>query len=406
MAALKRWWTIVIVVVVLDTLPGYSAYAGPACAAAVPCACPWAGIYSVVLTPFCAGGVDEASLAQQIQYQLHGGVNGFLVLGTIGEGQYTTLEERAQVIATAVRVACGKPVIAGIHTCRLDEAIAQVLQAHELGASAVLVKYLGNPHAAVSEVFSFYAALCDLHALPIFYYHYPSETGLKLTAEEVAAVLNLEGMAGIKESTLNLPEEATHIRLTHKAVLTSTALNLTQVLELGGQGAMCPEAVLLPGPTVQVYDAYVHGRHDEARALQKELFATVPITSTRRTPPALVRVVEMSAADHTMALPLRPEHPQAQMKVALDCLGVPMSAAVKCPLPPLTERERKKVEATVSCLKTIDWSEAAFRTSPLPPQGTEERPGYLLHTGAIQLGPWVGRNWWGWQGDGQGWLGN
>jgi dihydrodipicolinate synthase/N-acetylneuraminate lyase len=389
---MSRLRLLVILLALLTTLPCR--------ATAGPCS-PWAGIYPIVMTPFCDHGVDTAALELELRYQLHGGVHGFLLLGTFGEGEYTTMDERAQVIATAVRVAHGKmPVIVGIHTCRLDEATAQVMQAKELGASAVLVKYLGNPHAAVAEVFGFYSALCDLHALPIFYYHFPSETGLKLKAEEVAAIVNLDGMVGIKESSLNLPDEEAHIRLTHKAVFTSTALNLTQILDMGGAGAMCPEAVLLPGPTVQTYDAYVHGHHDEARALQKELFATVPITSTRPTPPALARFVGMSAADHTMALPLKPECPQAQMKAALGCFGVPMSVEVKCPLPPLTEHERKKVEAAVNKLKAIDWTEPRFAVAPIPSETTTERPGYLLHTGAIQLGPWVGRNWWWWQGDG------
>jgi 4-hydroxy-tetrahydrodipicolinate synthase len=359
------------------------------------------------MTPFCDGGIDRAALDRQVRYQLQAGCHGLLVLGTLGEGELTTMDERAQVVSVAVSAACGKvPVVAGIHTCNLDEAAAQMKQAQELGASGVLVKYLGRPHASAAEVLGFYTTLSEMHVLPIFYYHYPSETGLKLKSEDVAAILSLPGVVGIKESTLNLPEIKAHIHLTHglgKAVFTATALNLTQVLDLGGQGAMCPEATVLPGPTVQVYSAHVQGRHDEARALQKDLFALVPIVSTRPSPPALARAIGMSAADHDLPLPLRPEHPEAQMKAALNCLGIPTPVTVKHPLPQLSRWQQHKVESAVARIKAIDWEAASFQVAPVPasPSGVE-RAGYLLHTGGIQLGQGVGRNWWRWQGDGEG----
>src|SRR5207245_8574810 len=103
----------------------------------------------------------------------------------------------------------------------------EMLKARNLGAAAVLVKYLGNPHASAEEVFGFYAALSDMHILPVFYYHYPGQTGVRLSAHAVADILSLPGIIGIKESTLNLREMQAHIRLTcglGKACFTSTAL--------------------------------------------------------------------------------------------------------------------------------------------------------------------------------------
>jgi 4-hydroxy-tetrahydrodipicolinate synthase len=367
-------------------------------------------VYPTVVTPFCDGGVDTAALERQLRYELSGGVRGFLVLGTLGEGQYVTPAERVQVITTAVRMACGHvPVVVGIHTCHIDQARAETMQARDLGASAVLVKYLGNPKACPHDVLVFYAELSALGALPVFYYHYPAQTGLRLSDADVGAILCLPGVAGIKESTLNLPEEQAHIRLTcglGKCYFTSTALNLTQYLDLGGSGAMCPEAVVLPGPSVQVYQAYVHGRHNEARAIQKELFVVEPIVSTTPLPVVLARPLEMSAADHTMPLPLTVGQPQARIKAALTCLGVPTPAVVKCPLPPLTGKDLDKVRKAVCRAKAIDWFEVAMQVPPEPlPSGSGLEGGgdhMLLKTGAIMLGPGVQKNLWRWQGDGEG----
>ena len=111
--------------------------------------------------------------------ELAGGCHGLLVLGTLGEGETVPFAERAQVIATAVRVASGcVPVVVGIHTCDIQKALVQMRQARELGATHVLVKYLNNPRASSAAVLEFFTALSDSHILPILYYHFPDATGL------------------------------------------------------------------------------------------------------------------------------------------------------------------------------------------------------------------------------------
>lgn len=372
------------------------------------CACPWAGIYPTVVTPFCCGGgVDVASLEKQIHYQLTGGVNGLLVLGTIGEGQYATMDERAQVITTAVHATCGHvPVVVGIHTCDLAFALAQMEQARDLGAAAVLVKYVGNPQASCGIVLGFFACLCDAHLLPIFYYHYPSQTGLQLASQEIASILALDGVVGIKESTLNLREVQAHMRLMcglGKTFLSGTALNLTQFMDLGGHGAMCPEALLLPGPTEQAYQAFRHGRCDEARAIQVELFQITPILRSGPGSPRVSRALLMAAEDHRLPVPMGHDEPQARLKFALNCLGIPTPTMVKCPLPGITPHEKERVRTAVCKLKAIDWCEIAMNAPPVPLHtGPEhEAGGMLLRTGAFQLGPNVGRDLLRSQGDGQ-----
>jgi dihydrodipicolinate synthase/N-acetylneuraminate lyase len=351
--------------------------------------------------------VDVASLEAQIRYELHGGVHGLLVLGTIGEGQYVSDCERAEVIVTAVRVACGVPVVVGIHTCNLEVARQQMSQAKELGAAAVLVKYVGKPKATPGEVLSFYLTLSDCRLLPILYYHYPSQTGLKLSAQDIGHILALNGIIGIKESTLNLREVQAHIQLMHgqgKVFLSGTALNLTQFLGLGGSGAMCPEAVLLPGPTVEAYTAWTQADCDVARAIQSELFEMSPILRDRPTPAGVTRIMLMSAEDHKMPAPMGHDQPQARLKEALNCMVTPTPTLVKCPLPQLTGHELKRVQSTVHKLQDIDWAACTMPVPPVPLHTcpSSEDQGMLLRTGAFQLGSGVGKDLLRSQGDGEG----
>jgi 4-hydroxy-tetrahydrodipicolinate synthase len=405
MGRLRPLGAVVILLVLLDAVPGQRS-----CASEPPARCApdhWGGIYPTVLTPFtgCCG-VDTHALECQLRYELAGGVSGLLVLGTYGEGSYASMAERAQVISTAARVAHGcVPVVVGIHTACFEQARAQLLQARDLGAAAVLVKYLGDPHATADRVLGFYASLCNLQTLPIFYYHYPAQTGLRLTAEDVAAIIRMPGVVGIKESSLNLREMQAHINLTRghgKAYFCSTALMLTQFLKAGGCGAMCPEAVFLPAPTVQCYHAAVNGRADEARAIQAGLFSLAPIYQSLPTPPAATWAVFTAAEDLRVPLPMATQQPQARMKAALTGLGVPTPTTVKCPVPPLTAHDLQRVQAAVRRVKQMDWQEIACRTQPVPAAETApDRIGMFLRTGGFLLGPKAGKDWLGIQGDGK-----
>lgn len=402
----KRHWLALIFLAFWTVQPGSPL--APRLEAAEPAGCAWAGIYPTVITPFrdCSGGIDRRSLELQLARALQGGVHGLLVLGTLGEGQYVTMEEREEVIAIAVRMACARvPVVVGVHTCDLETARIQVLQARRLGARAVLVKYLGRPHASLEVVCGFYAELSALNILPIFYYHFPAQTELDFPPRALVRILALPGVVGIKESILDLREIKRHIRLCRgmdKVFFTSTALNLTQFLEIGGQGAMCPEAVLLPEPTVRAYEAYTNGRPEEARALQGELFQVAPILRLKPIHPTLMRVLMMTAEDLKIGIPMSQDQPQAQMKAALNYLGVPTHPWVKCPLPQLTADDDACVQATVCRLRAIDWCEVG-REAPAVPWPTQATVGgALLKTGAFQLGPGVGRDLLHSQGDGQG----
>lgn len=332
---------------------------GPGCCPPTACVTPpLHGVFPTVLSPYGCDGIDIDSLTQQLQYQLAGGVHGLLVLGTIGEGKYLSDNERGQVIQTAVNVAAGRvPVIVGIHTTDVNVALAQMEQAKKLGASAVLVKYSGHPRASFSSVLGFYAALSQSGILPILYYHFPADTGLRLTAQEVAVLLGLPNVIGIKESTLDLNEVQTHIQLTagqDKAFLSGTALNLTQFLELGGHGVMAPEPVLLPARTVAAYEAYRGGNFSEARRLQKELFVVAPVVSTSAACPCLTRCLVMKTQDHHIALPLRSDCPQARMKEALNHLGIRTPTYTRPPLPALSAHDARKVQHALRRAQTLD----------------------------------------------------
>src|SRR5262249_3053637 len=158
----------------------------------------------------------------------------------------------------------------------------------------------GQPRATGCQVFDFYRELSDAAILPVFYYHYPSDTGLALRPEELARVVRLPGVVGAKVSALDPREFRDLAALTRgcgKAFLSGRALNLAGFRGAGGHGAMCPEATLLPARTACAYRLATAGHIDDARAVQKELFVLAPLLRGGLTTEGVVRRKLMLAQD-------------------------------------------------------------------------------------------------------------
>lgn len=330
--------------------------------------CCWAGVYATTVTPWkaCQAGVDTASLTKQLEYQLAGGIDGVLVLGTLGEGMYANEAERLEVISTAATVVkapampgCGSPkLLVGIHTGKLDRATQQAKVAESLGADALVVKYLGCPNTPFCEVLGFFQELAAATRLPIFYYHHPSDMPRKLCPAEVGQILSLPQVVGVKESTLSLREVQEHMAMVcgqGKVFLSGTLLNATQFKAIGGHGAICPEAALLPCGAMETYVA-VYGNDSGRRKLlafaagrqeQRDLFVLAPVLQGGLITAGGARGFTMFSQDLKLPQPLPNETAQARMKYFLNEMGVCTSSEVKPCLPALTTLDQIRVDAAV-----------------------------------------------------------
>ena len=310
------------------------------------------GIIPTVLTPLtCQQQVDVAALEQEINFLLNAGVHGLLILGSVGEGAYLDAHQRELVIETTVKVVAGRrPIVVGIISTSTQVARAQLEQARNLGADAALVLVQPYYGLCFGDLRRHYQVLSEANLLPILYYHYPAATGLDLDADQIAAILCLPNVIGIKESILDLGEVKKHIRLTQrlgKVYFSGTALDLLTFLRAGGHGAMCPEAAVWPEETVIAFEAYCAGQRDLARDSQRRLFELLPLVQGRSVPVFVARPALSLATHLGVPVSLDSTPTQARLKAALALRGVPISPAVSPPLPQLTCEDRTKAAEVI-----------------------------------------------------------
>ena len=99
------------------------------------------GVGTALITPFKLDqSVDLDSLKKIVQYQLEGGIDALIVLGTTGETPVIDYDERRKLISVVVEEATGKvPVIVGTGTNNTKKVIENNKQAEDLKADGLLI---------------------------------------------------------------------------------------------------------------------------------------------------------------------------------------------------------------------------------------------------------------------------
>ena len=123
-------------------------------------------------------GIDYAKLESILKWHISEGTDGAVILGTTGEASTISMDERTEIIKTAVRVVNGAfPIIVGTGTIETQKVIDLSSHAKSLGADATLIitpYYVKPPQRALVTHFR---AIADAVSLPMILYNCPGRTG-------------------------------------------------------------------------------------------------------------------------------------------------------------------------------------------------------------------------------------
>ncbi|MCV3765529.1 4-hydroxy-tetrahydrodipicolinate synthase [Rhizobium sp. TRM95796] len=162
------------------------------------------GSIPALLTPFAEdGGVDEASFAAHVEWQIAEGSAGLVPVGTTGESPTLSHAEHKRVVELCVELARGRvPVIAGAGSNNTTEAIELARHAEKAGADALLVvtPYYNKP--TQKGLIAHYSAIAEAVSLPIFIYNIPGRSVIDMTPETMGHLAGAyDNIVGVKDAT-------------------------------------------------------------------------------------------------------------------------------------------------------------------------------------------------------------
>ncbi|MEF8812233.1 MAG: dihydrodipicolinate synthase family protein [Halovenus sp.] len=233
-----------------------------------------AGVVPPTVTAFDdSGDVDSDATAAHAQFVAAGGATAVFPLGTNGEGPLLTTPERRRVVET-VTDAVSVPVLAGVGAPSTRETVAQAEHADAAGADGVVVVTPYYYPLDGDGTVAHYRAVARAVDIPVYVYHIPSKTGNTLSLETLARLAAIDGVAGVKDSSKDVPwlAQALDAHAELSFLVGSDSLLFTG-LELGCSGLVSAVANVFPELVVELYDAYAAGDEAETRRLQSTVFA-------------------------------------------------------------------------------------------------------------------------------------
>src|SRR5688572_25353408 len=165
----------------------------------------FSGAMTAMVTPFREGRVDESRLRDQVEFQISGGIDALVPVGTTGESPTVDMKEHARVIELTVQFAEGRvPVIAGTGANATTEALELHAAAKKAGATACLSvnPYYNKP--TQEGLYRHFMTLADRVELPIVLYNIPGRTGITMSPQTVARLDAHRNIVAVKEATGSL----------------------------------------------------------------------------------------------------------------------------------------------------------------------------------------------------------
>lgn len=235
------------------------------------------GVVPYLPTPLTSdGAVDTDALHRLCDHLIEQGVHGLTPLGSTGEFAYLNMAAKEQVIAATVAASAGRvPVIAGVASTTIRDAVAQARRWAALGADgilAVLEAYFPIPDSGVVDYFT---AVADATELPVTLYTNPNFQRSDLTLDAIDTLSHHPNILFVKDASTNTGQLLSILNRCEGriGVFAASSHVTTAVMLLGGRGWLAGPSCLIPAQSVRLFDLCEAGDWTAAMALQREVWA-------------------------------------------------------------------------------------------------------------------------------------
>ena len=288
------------------------------------------GVFPYLVSPVHeTGEVNAKVLARLCDDLIEAGVHGLTPLGSTGEFAYLAWPQRRRVVEVVIAAAKGRvPVVAGVASTTIADAVSQAREFERLGCSgilAILDAYFPVPDEGV---FAYFKAIAEAVSISVVLYTNPNFQRSDLSLSVIDRLSRIPNIGYIKDASFNTGHLLSIINRVEgrMQVFAASSHIPTCVMLIGGIGWMSGPACVAPRQSVELYELCRRGDLVAAMERQRPLWN-----------------LNQAFAKYNLA---------ACIKGGLQLQGYPVGA----PLPP---------------------------QAPLPPEGVEEVRRALVAIGAL-----------------------
>ncbi len=233
-----------------------------------------AAFYSPVITTFTPDGhVDFEAMAAHLQYVMQEGIDGVLIMGSIGEFYAISLDERIRLISLAKEVIGHRgKLLVGTSAMRYAEVVQLTQAACDAGVDGAVVLSPYYFPLSDTSIEAFYGDLAErFPGLRIYIYNFPDRTGYEIRAETVRNLaVRFANIVGIKDTVPGMEHTLELIR-TVKPVREDFEIysgfdnNFAANVRAGGSGCIAGLSNLAPQLCGQLAESLRQGDEVQVR---------------------------------------------------------------------------------------------------------------------------------------------
>ncbi|REJ72161.1 MAG: dihydrodipicolinate synthase family protein [Planctomycetota bacterium] len=289
---------------------------------------PHHGVIVPLVTPLDGRDrLDEAGLERLVEHVVDGGVHGIFLLGTTGEAPSLSERLKRQLIQRVVKQVDRRvPILVGVTDTSLVDSLELASFSAEQQVDAIVAAPPPYFPLGQHDLVSCMTDLANESPLPVYLYNMPSHCKVAFEAEAVRQLAQVDGVAGIKDSSGQMLFFNQMIALAEEradfTVLMGPEELLAESVLMGGHGGVCGGANLAPQLYVELYEAAVSGDLALVHRLQH-------------------RVLRLASRLYTVGDP--PSGYLTGLKCALECVGL-CRARLAEPLSSLPADRRSRLE--------------------------------------------------------------
>src|SRR5665213_766631 len=234
------------------------------------------GVFPYLVSPVDASGLVRAEVLGRLCDDLiKSGVHGLTPLGSTGEFAYLNNVQRIAVVQATIEAAQRRvPVIAGVASTSISDAVAQAKACQEMGADGILAILEAYFPLQDTQVESYFRAIADAVDIPVVIYTNPQFQRSDLSLDCIARLASHPRIAYIKDASTNTGRLLSIMnRCGDRIKVFSASAHIpAAVMLIGGVGWMAGPACIIPRQSVELYGLCKAARWDEALALQRRLW--------------------------------------------------------------------------------------------------------------------------------------
>jgi 4-hydroxy-tetrahydrodipicolinate synthase len=239
-------------------------------------ASPFHGVFPYLVSPVRPGGeVDAEVLARLCDDLIEAGVHGLTPLGSTGEFAYLSGPQRRRIVEVVVQAARGRvPVVAGVASTTIADAVSQAREYERLGCSGILAILEAYFPIADEGVYTYFKAIADAVSLPVVLYTNPNFQRSDLSLPVMERLSHVPNIRYIKDASTNTGRLLSILNRVEgrMQVFAASAHIPVCVMMIGGVGWMAGPACVAPRQSVKLYELCRRGEWAKAMALQRPLW--------------------------------------------------------------------------------------------------------------------------------------